>query len=89
MKLKECSVGDSDIYLGEKLKKVQMYNDVWCWSLSQSKYVQEPVQNLQNHPKENYSGKYELVTNPPNTFSLGYKPEMDVYPLLWPNKAYY
>ena len=39
MKLKESSVGDPDIYLVAKLKKVQLSNDVWCWSLSPSKYV--------------------------------------------------
>ena len=46
MKLKEGSVGDPDIYLGANLKKVQMSNDVWCWSLSPSKYVQEAVKNV-------------------------------------------
>ena len=30
MKLKEGSVGDPYIYLGVKLEKVQMSNDVWC-----------------------------------------------------------
>ena len=30
MKIKESSVGDLDIYLGAKLKKVQMDDDVWC-----------------------------------------------------------
>ena len=88
-KLKEGSLGDSDIYLGAKFKKVQISNDVWCWSLSQSKYVQEAVQNRQNHLKENYSGKYELFVNAPNPFPLGYKPDMDVSPLLWPDKASY
>ena len=70
MKLKEGSIGDSDIYLGAKLKKVQISNDVWCWSPSQSKYVQEAVQNCQNHLKDNDSGKYELIANALNPFSI-------------------
>ena len=41
MKLKESSVGDPDIYLGAKLNKVQMDNDVRCWYIRPSKYVQE------------------------------------------------
>ena len=40
MKLKESPVGDPDISLGAKLKKVQMDNYVWCWSIIPSKYVQ-------------------------------------------------
>ena len=43
MKLKEDYVGNPDIYLGAKLKKVQISNDVWCWSLRPPKYVQEAV----------------------------------------------
>ena len=46
MKVKEGSIGDPDTYLGAKLKKGQMTNDVWCWSLIPSKYVQEAVQKL-------------------------------------------
>ena len=53
MKLKEDYVCDPDIYLGAKLKKVQMSNDVRCWSLSLSKYVQEAVRNYQKHLKGN------------------------------------
>ena len=78
MKLKEGYVGDPDIYLGEIFKKVQISNDVLCWSLSQSKYVQKAVQNCQNNLKENYSGEYELTANSSNPFTLGYKPDMDV-----------
>ena len=74
MKLKEASVGDPDIYLGTKFKKVQMSNSVWCWSLSPSKYVQEAVRNCQKHLKENYPADYELTTNAPNPFPLGYEP---------------
>ena len=58
MKLKESSVGNPDIYLGAKLKKVQMDNDVLCWSISPSKYVQEAVRNCQNYLKENLSDEY-------------------------------
>ena len=66
-----------------------MYNDVWCWILSPSKYVQEDVQNCQNHLKEIYSGEYKLITNNPNSFPLGYEPAMDASPLLTSDKASY
>ena len=70
MKLKESSVGDPDMYLGAKLKTVQMDHDVWCWYISPSKYVQEAVRNFQNHLKENLSDEYELISNAPNPFPL-------------------
>ena len=49
MKLKESSAGDPDIYLGAKVKKVQMNNDVWCWSitpLSMSRRLCEIVKSI-------------------------------------------
>ena len=58
MKLKEGSVGDTNIYLVPKLKKVQISNDVWFWSLSPYKNVQEAVKNCQNILEENYSVEY-------------------------------
>ena len=89
MKLKESSVVDPDIYLGAKLKKVQMDNDVWCWSISPSKYVQEAVRDYQKYLKEDLSDEYELIANAPNPFQLGYEICMDVYPLLSPDEASY
>ena len=38
-KLKPSSIGDSDVYLGAKLKYTQADNGVWCWTLSPSKYI--------------------------------------------------
>ena len=85
IKLKEGSAGNPDIYLGAKLKNVQMSNPFWCWSLSSSKYVQEAVRNCQNRLKDNYSGEYELISNVPYPFPVGHKPEMDVSPFLFPD----
>ena len=89
IKLKKSSVGDPDIYLGAKLKKVQMDNDVWCWSISPSKYVQEAVRNCKKYLKENLSDEYEFIANAPNSFLLGYEPCMDVFPLLLTDEASY
>ena len=89
MKLNEISVGDPDIYLGAKLKKVQMDNDVWYWSISPSKYIQEALHNCKNYLKENFSDEYELIVNAPNPFTLGYEQCTDVSPLLSPDEASY
>ena len=31
------------MYLGMKLESMQLHNDIWAWSMSSSKYVQEAV----------------------------------------------
>ena len=72
-----------------KLKKVYMDNDVWCWSIIPSKYVQETVRNCRNYLKENLSDEYELIANAPNPFPLGYETCMDVSPLLSPDETSY
>ena len=82
MKLKEISVGDPYIYLDDKLKKVQMDNHVWCWSINPSKYVQEAVRNFKKYLKENLSDDYELITNALNPFPLGYETCMNFSTLL-------
>ena len=89
MKLKEGSAGDPKTYMDAKMKKIQMVHDMWCWSMSQSKYVQEAVMNYQKHLKENYSAEYELTTHAPNPSRLGYEPEMDVSSKLPPEQASY
>ena len=40
---KSSSIGDPDIYLRAKVKKITLANGTWCWSLSPYKYVQEAV----------------------------------------------
>ncbi len=43
--LKPTLVGDPDIYLGAKLRKTRLANNVLAWSLSPSKYVAQAVKN--------------------------------------------
>ena len=37
--MKKGSIGDPDIYLGEKLCKVQLDNGVFAWGMIPKKYV--------------------------------------------------
>ena len=89
MLLKPDSIGPPDIYLGAKLKQVQLENGVWCWTLSPSKYVQEAVRNCENHLKENYDGAFTMYKVAPNPFETGYDPDTDVSELLTPDQASY
>ena len=41
--LKPSSVGRADMYLGTKIKYMQLHNGIWDWSMSPSKNVQEAV----------------------------------------------
>jgi len=44
--MKKGSIGDPDLYLGSKLRKVTLENGVTAWSMSPSKYVQEAVRKV-------------------------------------------
>ena len=46
VKLKESSVGDPDLYLGVKLRRIEIPNGGVAWGVSPSKYVQEAVRNV-------------------------------------------
>jgi hypothetical protein len=55
--LKPSSVGDSDIYLGAKLKQTRLPNGVMAWGLSPSKYVIQAVKKCQVHLTDMLNGK--------------------------------
>ena len=55
--MKPGSIGDPDIYLGAKLRQVQLPNGVYAWSLSTSKYVQEAVRNVKDYFKREKPGQ--------------------------------
>ena len=76
MNLKPKSECDIDIYLGVKLKQVQLYSDVVAWSLSPSKYAQEAVHNCGKHLKSYSNGALKLIKHAPNPFPLACAPEM-------------
>ena len=88
-KLKPTSIGDPDIYLGAKVKKMNLANGTWCWTLRPSKYVQEAVRNCEQALKDTYGGTHKMPKNSPNPFPMGYKPEMDLTTPLKPELASY
>ena len=51
--LKPGFVRSPDMHLGTNLKHMQLYNGIWAWSMSPSKYVQEVVKicekNVERH----------------------------------------
>jgi hypothetical protein len=48
-KMREGSIHVPSFYLGDKLKKTVLPNDVVAWGMSSSKYVQSDVQNVKEY----------------------------------------
>ena len=74
--MKKGSVGDPDVYLGAKVKRMEMLNGVQAWALSSSKYVQEAVQNVENYLRDELGG-WTLRKRAPTPFMSEYEPHMD------------
>ena len=47
------------------------------------------MRNFHKYLKETWYDEYELISNSPNPFPLGYEPCMDLSPLLLPDEASY
>ena len=60
------------MYLGTKLKHMQLQNGIWTWSMSPSKYVQETVESVKGMSKG-----YKLFRRANNPFESGYCPKME------------
>ena len=70
MKLKPDLIGDPDIYLGIKLKKIELDNNVFCWSSSPSKYAQEAVRNVEKRVKTEFEERFEMTKYAPTLSHL-------------------
>ncbi len=74
-KMKKESIGDPDIYLGSKLRKVTLPNGVEAWMMSPAKYVREAVKNVMRYLQKEYGGKLPKRVSGP--LPTGYRPEVD------------
>ncbi len=83
------SVEEPDVYLGAKLKLMQLENGVWAWGLSPFKYVQEAVRICNKYVEENLPKFYKLTQLVPNPFPTYYRLELDISPELLPEHASY
>ena len=84
--LKDSSVGPPNIYLGNKVSKVTLANNVTCWSFSSSQYVQNAVSNVTKYLKERNLALPKRASAP---FRGEYRPEIDCTPELTPSEAAY
>ena len=79
--MKKGSIGDPDIYLGAKLRKMTLANGVEAWAMSSSKYVDEAVRNVEVYLEKNLGGR-KLVKRASSQFPTDYAPELDTTPEL-------
>jgi hypothetical protein len=81
-------VGDPNIYLGAKLRKVTLENGVEAWSMSPSKYMQEAVKNVKSYLQEKEPGR-PWLKKAPTPFAKDYRLEIDISPKLGAEEASY
>ena len=69
----------SHIYLGAKLRKVQLDNGVFAWGMSPAKYIQEAVRNVEEHLTKEYGGR-KLPKESTDPWPSKYVSETDTTP---------
>jgi hypothetical protein len=79
-KMKKESIGDPDIYLGSKLRKVVLSNGVHAWMISPTKYIKEAINNVERHLEREYGSKLPKRLSGP--LPNNYRPEVDITPEL-------
>ena len=87
-KMKDGLIGNPDIYLGAKVKQMELPNRVKAWPLSSSKYIQEAVQNCKKYLAHSMNGR-KLTRKAPNPFPRDYGPDLDMTSMLKDEQATY
>ena len=81
-RMKPGSLDEPNIYLGTRVKLIELPNGVMEWSLSPSKYVQEAVKNLVTYVHDKLRECCKIYKTAVNPFVIGYEPTKDVTPKL-------
>ena len=82
--MKEASIGEPDVHLGGKVRKVELDTGERCWAFSLSQYVQKACQNVRIYLKQrNGDGKlqdctYHMSNKAPAPMSNEYCPQIDI-----------
>ena len=85
--LKPSSIGPPSIYLGARVRKVELDNGAKAWAFSPSQYVQAAVKNVEAYLDE--QDKYKMPSKADTPMTTSYRPELDITPELDPTKAAY
>ena len=82
-------MADPNIYLGARVKFMELPNGVMVCSLSPSKYAQEALKNVETYVKENIEERWKIPKTAVNPFPIRYESAEDVIPELDPEFASY
>lgn len=85
--LKEESIGPPKIYLGGRVRKVQLENGVWAWGFSPSQYVQSAVKTVEEWLETEHGKRWKMPSKAKTPLPTSYRPELDVSPELAPDDA--
>ena len=72
-KMKSGSIGDTNMYLGAKLRRVVLENGIEAWATIASKYAQEDVSKSEAYLNEHF-GVHKFAKKVINPFELDYDP---------------
>ena len=84
--LKEESIGPPTVYLGNKVSKVTLENNVQAWSFSSCQYVRESISNVEKYLSEKNEKLPKRCITP---LKKDYRPETDISPELQTSDAAY
>ena len=87
--LKQESIGPPKIYLGGRMRKVQLENGVHAWGYGSSQYVQAAIKNVEVHLSREENKHLKLPRKAETPLKSTYHPELDVSPELRPKEATY
>ena len=82
--LKEESIGPPTVYLGGRVRKVQLENGVWAWSISSSQYVGSAIKNVEEYIGRPENSHLKIPSRAETPLTTSYRPELDVSPELTP-----
>ena len=82
--MKQESIGPPDIYLGGKLREVELENGAKAWAFGSSQYVNSAVSNVEAFLK---TCDLSLPAKANTPITNNYRPELDVSPELDPDEA--
>ena len=87
--LKQESIGEPKIYLGGRVRKVQLDNGVKAWAFGSSQYVHAAVKNVETWLSKEENKRWKMPLKARTPLKAGNRPELDVSPELDPSDASY
>jgi len=75
--MKPGSIGDVDVYLGNKLRLTKLENGVDAWGLSSSKYVKEAIATVERYLAADETLSKQIKAKIRSPWPSGYEAELD------------